>query len=253
MYQQVEIEHGAVPPRRSQLGADVRAEAGEGCLRGRAAARRAAARASRRRARRSVPIEVPQGAGRRAVIELDDRSAPRRRRERSTCRTQRSCPATLPVLPLRETVTFPDTLMPLAVGQERSMQLVNDVLGGDRMLAMVASRDPELETPGPDELYEVGVAGVDRADAEGARRHAADPRPGRRSGCASRLGVRASPTWSPRSRSSRTSVVESPELTRADAQRAGRPSRTSSSRSRTCPRSCSSRSPTSTTPARCRT
>jgi ATP-dependent Lon protease len=69
-------------------------------------------------------------------------------------------PATLPVLPLRETVTFPDTLTPLAVGQERSVELINNVLGGDRMLVMVASRNPELEEPGPADLYEVGVVGV---------------------------------------------------------------------------------------------
>jgi ATP-dependent Lon protease len=69
-------------------------------------------------------------------------------------------PAVLPVLPLRDAVTFPETLTPLAVGQERSMQLVNDVLGGDRMLLMLASRRPELEAPGPEDLYDVGVAGV---------------------------------------------------------------------------------------------
>src|SRR5690349_24827367 len=71
----------------------------------------------------------------------------------------RAVPAALPVLPLRETVPLPDTLTPLAIGQERSVQLVNDVLAGNRMLVMVASRDPELETPGPDELYDVGVVG----------------------------------------------------------------------------------------------
>jgi ATP-dependent Lon protease len=69
-------------------------------------------------------------------------------------------PEALPVLPLRDTVAFPDTMMPLAVGQERSVKLVDDVLGGNRMLVMVASRDPEAEAPGPDELYDVGVVGV---------------------------------------------------------------------------------------------
>jgi ATP-dependent Lon protease len=69
-------------------------------------------------------------------------------------------PEALPVLPLRESVPFPETLIPLAVGQERSVKLVNDVLGGTRMLAMVASRDPENENPSPDDLYGVGVAGV---------------------------------------------------------------------------------------------
>jgi ATP-dependent Lon protease len=68
-------------------------------------------------------------------------------------------PDALPILPLRETVTYPDTLTPLAVGQERSIQLVNDVLSGNRMLAMVASKDPENDAPGPDDLYDVGVAG----------------------------------------------------------------------------------------------
>jgi ATP-dependent Lon protease len=73
---------------------------------------------------------------------------------------RQSLPSTLPVLPLRETVPFPDTLTPLAIGQERSVQLVNDVLAGNRMLVMVASRQPELEEPGPQELYDVGVVGV---------------------------------------------------------------------------------------------
>jgi ATP-dependent Lon protease len=71
-----------------------------------------------------------------------------------------SLPDVLPVLPLRETVTFPDTLTPLAIGQDRSVELVNDVLAGNRMIAMVASTDPDNETPGPDQLYKVGVAGT---------------------------------------------------------------------------------------------
>ena len=68
-------------------------------------------------------------------------------------------PSALPVLPLRETVTFPDTLTPLAVGQERSIRLINDVLGGNRMMVMVASREAEVEEPAPEQLYDVGVVG----------------------------------------------------------------------------------------------
>ncbi len=75
-------------------------------------------------------------------------------------RANEPLPDALPVLPLREMVTFPDTLTPLAVGQERSIKLVDDVLGANRMLVMVASRDPENDEPGPEDLYEVGVAGV---------------------------------------------------------------------------------------------
>ena len=69
-------------------------------------------------------------------------------------------PSALPVLPLKETVAYPDTLTPLAVGLERSMKLVNDVLSGERTLVMVASRDPELEEPGPEQLYDIGVVGL---------------------------------------------------------------------------------------------
>jgi ATP-dependent Lon protease len=78
----------------------------------------------------------------------------------SAIRASEPLPDALPVLPLRETVTFPETLTPLAVGQERSIKLVNDVLGANRMLTMVAARDPENEEPGPNDLYEVGVVGV---------------------------------------------------------------------------------------------
>jgi ATP-dependent Lon protease len=75
-------------------------------------------------------------------------------------RADQPLPDALPILPLRDTVPFPESLTPLAVGQERSIQLVDDVLGADRMLAMVASRDPEVEVPGPADLYGVGVVGM---------------------------------------------------------------------------------------------
>ena len=71
-----------------------------------------------------------------------------------------STPDVLPLLPLKDSVPFPETLTPLAVGQERSIKLVNDVLSGNRMLAMVASREGEIENPGPDDIYDVGVAGT---------------------------------------------------------------------------------------------
>jgi ATP-dependent Lon protease len=75
-------------------------------------------------------------------------------------RVGKPIPGALPVLPLREIVPYPDTLTPLAVGQDRSVRLVNEVLSGERMLVLVASRDPEKEEPGPTDLYEVGVAGI---------------------------------------------------------------------------------------------
>ncbi len=65
------------------------------------------------------------------------------------------------MLPLRDTVTFPEMLIPLNVGQERSIELINEVLRGDRTIAMVASRTPEVESPGAARTSTtVGVIGV---------------------------------------------------------------------------------------------
>jgi ATP-dependent Lon protease len=72
-------------------------------------------------------------------------------------------PEVLPVLPLRGVVVYPHIGVPLTIGQPRSITLVDDVVAGDRLVALVASRNPELETPGPDDLYQIGtVAKVDR-------------------------------------------------------------------------------------------
>jgi ATP-dependent Lon protease len=64
------------------------------------------------------------------------------------------------VLPLRDTVTFPDMLLPLNVTQRRSIDLINDVLRSDRQVVMLAARSAEAEVPAPEDLYEVGVIGV---------------------------------------------------------------------------------------------
>jgi ATP-dependent Lon protease len=69
-------------------------------------------------------------------------------------------PATLPLLPLKETVVFPGSLTPLAIGQERSVRLIEDVVGGDRLLALVTVRNEEPDVPGWDDLYEVGTAAL---------------------------------------------------------------------------------------------
>ncbi|HET8872557.1 MAG TPA: endopeptidase La, partial [Gaiellaceae bacterium] len=69
-------------------------------------------------------------------------------------------PETLPVLPLKEMVVFPDSATPLAVGQQRSIALVDDVVGRDRMLALVTAKDSEVEQPGWDDLYGIGTAAI---------------------------------------------------------------------------------------------
>ena len=62
---------------------------------------------------------------------------------------QAELPPVLPVLPLRETVVFPAAMSPLAIGQERSIKLVDDAVAGDRMVALLTSTNPEIEAPGP--------------------------------------------------------------------------------------------------------
>ncbi len=69
-------------------------------------------------------------------------------------------PAVLPVLPLKETVVFPQSMSPLAIGQERSVQLIDDVVAGDRLLALITARDASVELPGWADLYDVGTIGL---------------------------------------------------------------------------------------------
>jgi ATP-dependent Lon protease len=69
-------------------------------------------------------------------------------------------PAALPVLPLKETVVFPESMTPLAIGQERSIKLVEDVVSGDRALALVTVKDEDADPPEWDALYDIGTAAV---------------------------------------------------------------------------------------------
>jgi ATP-dependent Lon protease len=69
-------------------------------------------------------------------------------------------PAQLPVLPLKETVVFPQSMTPLAIGQDRSVKLIEDAVDGERLLALVTVKDSDVDPPGWDDLYDVGTAAV---------------------------------------------------------------------------------------------
>jgi ATP-dependent Lon protease len=69
-------------------------------------------------------------------------------------------PAVLPILPLKDTVVFPQSMAPLAIGQERSIRVIDDIVAGDRLVALIASRDPSVEAPGFDDVYRVGTVAV---------------------------------------------------------------------------------------------
>jgi ATP-dependent Lon protease len=66
-------------------------------------------------------------------------------------------PAELPILPLRGTVAYPDLVMPLIVGRDRSIRLVDDANAGDKMIGIITQKNPDIEDPGIDDLYMIGT------------------------------------------------------------------------------------------------
>jgi len=62
-------------------------------------------------------------------------------------------PQPLPLLPLRNDVVFPNTVVPLVVGRARGLKLIDDVLVKDKMLGLAAQRQADVEEPGPDDLF----------------------------------------------------------------------------------------------------
>jgi ATP-dependent Lon protease len=67
-------------------------------------------------------------------------------------------PAELPILPLRETVLFPNSFMPLAVARESSVRLIDDAIANGKLIAVFTQRDAAVEEPGQADLYTVGTA-----------------------------------------------------------------------------------------------
>ncbi|AKV03139.1 ATP-dependent protease La [Labilithrix luteola] len=65
---------------------------------------------------------------------------------------------TLPILPLRNSVVFPASVVPINVGRARSVRLVEDLLGQDRaVVGIVSQRDADVDEPGFEEIYDVGT------------------------------------------------------------------------------------------------
>ncbi len=63
----------------------------------------------------------------------------------------------LPILPLRNVVVYPHMVVPITVGQARSLRLVDSAAIGERMLGLVTMKDPNVDEPGPDLLYKIGT------------------------------------------------------------------------------------------------
>src|SRR5450759_470129 len=67
--------------------------------------------------------------------------------------------ADLPVLPVRDTVLFPHAVLPLTVGRESSVNLINS-LGEDKTIIVVAQREARVDAPQPVDLYSIGTLAV---------------------------------------------------------------------------------------------
>ncbi|HEU4939434.1 MAG TPA: endopeptidase La [Vicinamibacterales bacterium] len=69
-----------------------------------------------------------------------------------------SIPGELPVLPLRDTVLFPNSFMPLAVAREASVRLIDEATASGRMIGVFTQREASVEEPMLDDLYPIGTA-----------------------------------------------------------------------------------------------
>ena len=67
-------------------------------------------------------------------------------------------PSELPVLPLRDTVLFPNSFLPLAVARESSVRLIEEAIAGSKLVGVFTQRDASVEEPTQDDLHRVGTA-----------------------------------------------------------------------------------------------
>ncbi|MBP5210289.1 MAG: LON peptidase substrate-binding domain-containing protein, partial [Bacteroidales bacterium] len=68
-------------------------------------------------------------------------------------------PEVLPILPLRGAVLFPDTVIPIPVRREKSLQLLNEAYRSNKLIGAVTQRDNKVDYPTADDLFEIGTLG----------------------------------------------------------------------------------------------
>src|SRR5213075_3607777 len=69
-----------------------------------------------------------------------------------------SIPSELPILPLRDTVLFPNSFLPLAVARESSVRLIEEAISGSKLVGVFTQRDASVEEPTQEDLHPVGTA-----------------------------------------------------------------------------------------------
>src|SRR6267378_1984633 len=153
----------ALSPRRDLLrrvSPRDRAAVGSGLRRPGAIPRRPARNPA---ATRAGPIRLSSDS--RQILEVTLMAEPRNPNDAMTSlpvetaphESRPSGPREAPVLPLRQTVLFPFALLPFTVGREKSVKLLQDVMAGDRTLALIMQRDGAEDDPAPEGLYEIGT------------------------------------------------------------------------------------------------
>lgn len=69
-------------------------------------------------------------------------------------------PDLLPLLALKDTVIFPGAMVPLFIGRQKSMRAVDEALASNRMILLVSQKSPEIEDPGPEDVYSMGTVSI---------------------------------------------------------------------------------------------
>ncbi|MCZ6696353.1 MAG: endopeptidase La [Acidobacteria bacterium] len=71
-----------------------------------------------------------------------------------------SIPSSLPILPLKNTVAFPQIPIPLVVGRAASMRLIDDAMAANRLIGLIAQKDPGKDDPGESDIHRIGTAAI---------------------------------------------------------------------------------------------
>src|SRR3954451_4843863 len=67
-------------------------------------------------------------------------------------------PSQIPILPIRNIIVFPGTVIPLNVGRQKSKLLLDEVMPGEKIIGVLTQRNPDVEDPKAEDLFPVGVA-----------------------------------------------------------------------------------------------
>jgi len=96
-------------------------------------------------------------------VDVKDPQAPETPREAeggAPGSQEKKLPELTPVLPVRDVVVYPFMILPLFVGREKSIRAVDEALGRDRMILLVAQKDADAEDPGVEEVYPIGTVAM---------------------------------------------------------------------------------------------